>query len=310
MHRQRPQFLGFTLVELLVVIAIIGVVISILLPSIAAARADSKYMVCRANLRTIGQLIQAYALENNGRIPRGPTCLPQDYVLTLRNPEVATSQIWTPAYEAIEDCPAPGRLPADGEYMGLGLLTKKPGKPGNEFLYCPDDATLSAAKDAPRIGQAGMSAFSSYLYRQMDAMPEQVLSTGKLDDLQSRLYASPGSTPGGGSGSIRLEVQALALDYNSLGTGDVLGDGDSLEEHLNHEGERLNVLYKDGSTKPFDNELQRVNNPPPIPWASIPASAFSDFPGGVTKALDRIFIAGDYGFVSEEPWRAPELLWF
>lgn len=309
MHRQRPHFRGFTLVELLVVIAILGVVISILLPSIASARAQSKYVVCRANLRTIGQLIQAYAQENNGRIPRGPTCLPQDYQLTLRNPEVATSQVWTPEYQQIEDCTAKV-LPVGGEYMGLGLLTKKSGKAGNEFLYCPDDSALSPAKEAPRIGQPGVSAFSSYLYRQMDAMPKQVLDQGKLDDLQSRVYASPGSTPGGGSGSIRLEVQALALDFNSLGTGDIFVNGDPLEEHINHEGERLNVLYKDGSTKPFDNELQRVHNPPPVPWASIPASAFLSFPAGVTSALDRIFIAGDYSFVSEEPWRAPELLWF
>lgn len=309
MHRQGPYFRGFTLVELLVVVAIIGVVISILLPSIASARAQSKFVVCRANLRTIGQLIQAYAQENNGRIPRGPTCLPQDYQFTLRNPEVATSQIWTPEYQPIEDCTAMV-LPLGGEYMGLGLLTKKPGKVGNEFLFCPDDGALNLTEEGPRIGQPGMSAFSSYLYRQMDAMPEQILNEGKLDDLQSRVYASSSYTPGGGSGKIRLEVQALALDSNSLGTGDIFGNGVPLEEHINHDGERLNVLYKDGSTKPFDNELQRVINPPPVPWASIPASAFLSFPIGVTGALDRIFIAGDYSFISEEPWRAPELLWF
>ena len=52
---------GFTLVELLVVIAIIGLLISILLPSLSGARDQSKSITCKSHLRTFGTSAFAYA---------------------------------------------------------------------------------------------------------------------------------------------------------------------------------------------------------------------------------------------------------
>jgi prepilin-type N-terminal cleavage/methylation domain-containing protein len=62
---------AFTLVELLVVIGIIAVLISILLPSLGRAREAANRTKCLANLRTLGQAMRMYALENADMVPVG-----------------------------------------------------------------------------------------------------------------------------------------------------------------------------------------------------------------------------------------------
>ena len=60
----RPS--AFTLVELLVVIGIIAVLIGILLPTLAKARASGERVRCMSNMRQVGNEMQIYANNNGG----------------------------------------------------------------------------------------------------------------------------------------------------------------------------------------------------------------------------------------------------
>lgn len=61
---------GFTLIELLVVIAILGLLISILLPSVTNAKRLAQRARCAANLHTTGRQLLLYANDpGNGKFP-------------------------------------------------------------------------------------------------------------------------------------------------------------------------------------------------------------------------------------------------
>ena len=83
MNKSAPSSGGFTLVETLVVIATMGLLMSILLPSLARAREYAHQTVCAANLRTLGLATNMYLDENEDRFFRyytqiasgGPGCV-------------------------------------------------------------------------------------------------------------------------------------------------------------------------------------------------------------------------------------------
>ncbi|MEP0843236.1 MAG: type II secretion system protein [Phycisphaerae bacterium] len=60
---------AFTLIEVLVVVAIIALLVSILIPSLDAARKQSRTVVCQSNLRSLMVGFMTYAAETRGYLP-------------------------------------------------------------------------------------------------------------------------------------------------------------------------------------------------------------------------------------------------
>jgi prepilin-type N-terminal cleavage/methylation domain-containing protein len=138
---RRTRRAGFTLVELLVVIGIIAVLISILLPSLAAARESANRIKCLSNLRQIGTAFLMYTADNKGYFPasaRGSTVTGfaanyEDWVYWQQpnSPGQPTSFFW----------PATGTRPADQspQYGAIPKYMNKGAFNVNAFM-CPSDS--------------------------------------------------------------------------------------------------------------------------------------------------------------------------
>src|SRR5437763_6835449 len=66
---RRIQVRAFTLIELLIVVAIIGLLLSIIGPSLAAAKRKTLALVCQTNLRILSEAIHMYVQNNDGWYP-------------------------------------------------------------------------------------------------------------------------------------------------------------------------------------------------------------------------------------------------
>ena len=72
----------FTLIELLVVVAIIGILASLLLPSLGKSRAKARIAVCANNLKSINVALFIYSDDNTGYLPASPKAsIPWDDLL-------------------------------------------------------------------------------------------------------------------------------------------------------------------------------------------------------------------------------------
>jgi len=108
-HTQKRR--GFTLIELLVVVLILSILMAVALPLYLSAVADSQRKVCRANMQTIANAVQASRVRLN----------PADYTALIAG-GVTTANL--PDLNSVPVCPSGGAYTlADGATPGGSATT-------------------------------------------------------------------------------------------------------------------------------------------------------------------------------------------
>lgn len=92
---------AFTLIELLVVIAIIALLVGIIVPLAGSSREQARVVKARAELRSIGLALEAYARTNHEHVPPGRTYCNSGKAEEWSDlPTELVSQRWLPAGSA------------------------------------------------------------------------------------------------------------------------------------------------------------------------------------------------------------------
>jgi prepilin-type N-terminal cleavage/methylation domain-containing protein/prepilin-type processing-associated H-X9-DG protein len=127
---------GFTLVEILVVIGIIGLLISMLMPVLGAARRAGNTVRCASNLRQVGLAIELYAQKNDQMLPYAGFSTDDDAIEIgwddlldrelggqLTGPEINAR--WSTKPRAVLLCPAdpiPSQFAPDSHRKSYGIV--------------------------------------------------------------------------------------------------------------------------------------------------------------------------------------------
>jgi prepilin-type N-terminal cleavage/methylation domain-containing protein/prepilin-type processing-associated H-X9-DG protein len=241
---------AFTLIELLVVVAIIALLISILLPSLKAAREQAKAAVCMSNLKNFGNATRFYLDENQFYFPGGHLQVAQGYIA------------WPPRllkYLAQERkifrCPSTDTLGYwDGEIPRAANLANNHTRAlGYEY------------DERPMFGEprGGKPEVFSYAYNELGTTAEQ-FPTGPIFGLG--MHAWPGSGDDNEARWAEVHEKRVKSPTNMivLGDGSATGDGWSQwltptptqRRHngpgLRHPGETAQMLF-------VDSHVERLN---------------------------------------------------
>ena len=243
---------GFTLLELLIVIAIIALLVAVILPSMKAAKENTRRVVCAHHLMSIGRAIYAYAGEYDEKIP------PAHYHSGLG--DVWRSYI---AYEIDTDVPDDPITsgPFNFAYLYENGLIETP-----EVFYCPS-ATLKIQTTS------GVSFSYDAYHDQSHDWPWNVQITSyHIYWVRTSYNYVPQTNQKKSNGQMKMAKEITQLSAIHTMVVDYLVNLDILA-HKKGTTEGVNSLFGDGSVR-FCNEGEAfdIQN-----WIPIPNSDDDNF---------------------------------
>lgn len=146
--RREVAHRGFTLIELLVVVAIVALLISILLPGLAAARERARRVICATNLREQALAWHMYLDENRQRFPYQNSALPN------ANWNYGGMQGGQPVYRT--------RKPLN-PYLHLPLVIAA-GSETSRLFICPNDTGSIEATISPTAWEWAGSSYQMNVF--------------------------------------------------------------------------------------------------------------------------------------------------
>lgn len=210
---------GFTLLELLVVLAVIGILASLLLPTVSRARMAGLRAACISNLRQVGIAVQLYAHDHDGLIPYGPVAPP----------------FTSPAsFYPSTGCPTSLLSLRDGKPVGLGLLLSSYLANTPKVLFCPGtDQRVDADAELAKVGSR--QAQGSYYYRHAGVTQLFYTPSGRPDHIQ---LDALGNNRNGDP------IQALAIDTLFIAPPGL--ESFNVQTRTHHQERFANILFADG----------------------------------------------------------------
>ncbi len=145
MEERQKNFAAFTLVEILIVIAIIGLLVSILTPSLIRARKLAQQVACASNLRSLGAAAALYQAEFGEYVP-----------ICWRNVDENQVNPW-PSWRM-------GLLPYTGGVATFNCSGAKDAGPLSEVIH-------SASEMASRTEKYGTANAGSYGVMYQESLP-------------------------------------------------------------------------------------------------------------------------------------------